>query len=188
MKSKVLHICPNCNFVEFTPKTFKYQAKRLLRTLFIIWIGVASIFGTFGLYNLIQGTYFGNMDALFTIGGAYATLENTIRIFRSNSQLSEISNNLTKDCSNSDDECKARAIGSKLLQFKYESGTRQDPIEIWQSGYFDCDESAILFCSLLREQSIFCMLQCSTTHCWNIIKLKNKKIMADLVNHIWKEF
>ena len=72
--------------------------------------------------------------------------------------------------------------------FDYESGSNTNPIDIWKDKKGDCDEMSSLYIALLKSSGINSMLQCTSNHCYTIIKLEDMNILADLTKYEWEEF
>jgi len=189
--------CKNCGYVEIEKITWKTRTWKSIKTIFIIFILLTSVIGTTGLYNFIQTRVFEDPNLVFSIGQFYAFSVNLVSNFQSNNKkikLKEIANNLTKECKDTDEYCKARKIYDELNKFDYrdENATNLDPIIIWNERLGDCDQMSYLFMSLASTQGthgIKSMLSCNTSHCWIVAHLKNPKktIIIDLTGEGWVE-
>lgn len=187
---KIKNYCKHCKHIELEKKNIKNDLIINGKRFLIFLILFTSLMGSTGLYNFIVGNVWENPNQMLQLGESYAFFNN----FRSNFQseetkdkLTEISNELTEDCNN--DECKARIIYNELITFDYlsENATNLNPIKTWESKKGDCDMMSYLYISLLKNQGIKSRLSCTQNHCWNIVYLEDKKVIADIVNYIWRE-
>jgi len=163
----------------------KKQIISIFKNLLICFIIVTSLFGTFGIYNFIRVGIYDNPKIIFTSGGLYATVENFRSIFQS-IELEEVAVNLTKNCENDYD--KVRIIYQTLINFRFKEGSELNPYNNWKDKECDCDECSYLFMSLLKNLNIKSMMQCNNIHCWLIVKLQDRKILADVGKMRWKEY
>jgi len=186
MKQKFIAICSKCNEIILKKRT---PIKLIIKEIFIVFILITSIIGTLGIYNFLVGGIYENPDLMFSIGGINSFILNFKSHFQSNNQLKEIAQNLTSSCE--DDYCKVKAIYEHLLTFDYrdENATRTNShsLMIWESKEGDCDELSYLLNSLLSELKINSVMQCTQSHCYSIVKLKDKKILIDVVQQGWEE-
>ena len=189
MKNKVKYICKNCGYAEIITRPFwKGFLRFSIRGFIIVFLTVTAIFGTAGIYNFISGGIFENPDVMINIGGFYAIGETIRASFQSKSELKQVAQGLTYLCE--DDYCRAKTIFEHLKTFRYDdvNGTDIDPQKIWDDKSCDCDECSFLYIIMLKKLGIKSMMQCNLNHCWTIVKLKDKKILVDIVMGKWEEY
>ena len=191
MKQKLKSVCKKCGNIELEKTGILRKTLRVFKSLTISLIIFLSVFGAGAWYNLINGEILGNTEILLTIGGLYATINNFKDNFVSKEDTEYYKNytsEMIKDCE--DDECKARKIYNYLLDFEYDWGDSDtfDPREIIRRRKGDCDQMSITYVALLHANNIKAIMQCNTNHCWSVIKLKDKTILADIVQTRWEEY
>lgn len=182
------YICNNCGYY-YKKKDNLFISS--LKYIIVVFIGVMSIMGTMSFINFVWVVGFDNPDNLISIGGFYESINNIFgsQINRKEiKQLQPFAENISKNCST--DECKSEKIYNYLLNFKYKykDATDTNPIHTWNAREGDCDQMSILLISMLKSIDINSVLSCTTTHCWTIIKLKNKEILADIVQKRWIDY
>lgn len=190
MKTRKKYLCENCGHICLENKrTFKSFSKRI----FIVLLYSTSLFGFLGLYNLLVIGIYDNLDIAFSIGGTYATIINIASNFQSTKDkdiLRDIAQNLTETCDN--DYCKIKSIYYYLNNSmdRVEGGVEYRPYNVWKKKQYDCDEGSSLIMNLLKQINIKSRMQCSTNHCWLVVKLNNpkKKILLDIGLDRWKEY
>ncbi len=186
---KVLSICKLCGHIEIEKRTIFERVKKTTKSLFIIIVGVLAVFGTMGIYNFIAYSVSGDINLMFQPAGGMWGIINTFRsnILSKNEKelLKDYSRDLIKDCE--DDECRANEIYKNMESFLYEEGDDIIPANILREQTGDCDEVTLTMIYLLSAIDIDSGMKCSHNHCWGIVMLDNKKILADPIRHIWKE-
>ncbi len=186
------YTCAICGYKHFEKFNFKKFMKTALKVTFLSFVGITSFIGATSLYNYLSGGIYDVQDVLFSFGGLYATPLNFFSSFESdiNPELHKIALNLTKDCR--DDYCRSRVIYEFLQTFDYEIGKDLNPMDIYNEREGDCDKLSYLYISLLKSLKIKAMLQCTIVdeegHCYTIIHLKDKKILADITQNNWEEY
>lgn len=172
-------ICKNC-LRKIKEPLHKKFAKAFFKGIFYF----TSMLGFLALYNFMAGDVYQKPDLLFSIGGAYSFLEDFRAQFRQVDYFKPIADNITQGCTTS--ECRAYKIYSNLTSFPYVVGQEQDPVKIWKASQGDCDEMSILYIAMLKSENIPARIQCNHNHCWTIVMLQNKRIIADIVNDKWE--
>jgi len=186
MKSNVRFICPNCNHIEIEKLTFSKRLKRVPFKLIIGFLLFTSLIGTFGIYNFVMEGIYENPDLMVSTGGLWASMGNMVNSFQDKKEFKIIAENLTKDCD--DDYCKSLELYNYILDnFEYEEGEKTlFPSSIYADKKGDCDELSYLYITLLKSIGINSRLSCANTHCWAIVKLENKNILADITGYEWR--
>ena len=187
-RKKVQWHCPECGYIKVKKITFWHYLWRFGELVLIAFISINFFLGIMASYNFVAGGIYENPDLMFSIGGFWATTHNIASEFQSyeyKEELKNISINLTKGCG--DDYCKAQRIFIELINFKFKNGTDLRPLTIWDEKECDCDECSYLFISLLKSIDINSMMQCTQNHCYTIVKLEDKRILADVVQYKWRE-
>ncbi|MBU0958264.1 MAG: transglutaminase-like domain-containing protein [Nanoarchaeota archaeon] len=187
MKKRVKQICKECGNIEYKNINWKTRIKSVSRILIYSIIGICTLVGFLALYNFIIADNLGNYNLILTMGGFRSSIGNFMNNFQSSEELSKVAFNLTKGCT--DDECKAKKIYEHLKPFSSIAGEeRMNPLEIWESGYGDCDELITLYMALLKELNIKSKMVCDTTHCWSRLRIDGKKILVDITLERWEEY
>ena len=168
--------CKNCGNISIEKITWKKRIWKHTKAIIMGFILLTSFIGTIGLYNFFQTGLFEEPNLIFTGGQSYAFVYNFASNFQSNNktiQLTKIANELTKDCEETDEYCKAKKIFDELWTFdyKFENATNLDPIKTWNAREGDCDMMSMLMKKLLDRLDIKIIMSCSNYHCWNIIPL-----------------
>ena len=187
MKSEVKQICKKCGNIELKEKTWLEFTKRIGISALIIIIAVTSIFGLTASYNFVVGEVYDNPDIIISISGMHPLIAEFLVFFQSKQTkdvLSEKALEITKDCE--DDYCRAHEVYLYLTEFDYDWGENLNALDIFEEKEGDCDEMSFLLKSMLNTLDISSMLQCTNNHCYAIIKVDGKKIMADVVNSEWE--
>lgn len=190
MKNKIKYTCEVCKHVCSKKRNWKTFLLGTIKFLFLVILMVTSMIGSMGLYNFIVAQAYESPDKMISLGQAGAFVLNVQSKFQSEEKIEKltiITEEIVKDCKS--DECKAKSVFDRLLDFPYltENATELDPIKVWEAGEGDCDQMSYLFMSLLNTQNIKSRIDCSDTHCWNILFLEDKKIIVDIVNYRWRE-
>jgi len=188
-------ICPNCGNIQLEQKTWKKRIFECIKKIFLIFVIFTSMIGATGLYNQIKTNVYEDFELTYTgLGQFYAFVTNFQSNFRygeETKELKQIAEDLTKDCEQEDEYCKAIRIYEELYDFdyKWENATDLNPMHIWEAREGDCDQVSILLKTLLDFVSVDSLLSCNKNHCWVIIHLKNPKktIRADLTGEGWRE-
>jgi transglutaminase-like putative cysteine protease len=188
MRAKVKNICPNCNHIELEKKTIIKTLLKIPHGVFIGLLLSTSILGTLALYNFIQEGIYENPNMLISIGGTWATSYNVLSMLQDKNDFRELAKNITKECT--DNYCKTKKLYDYMTEeFNYDWGEEAlFPKKILQEKEGDCDELSYLYMTLLKSLNINARLSCSATHCWSIIKLEDKLIMADITQYQWEEY
>lgn len=189
MRNKKLYVCSKCNHIELEHKSLARKLLIIPKAIFFILLGVTSIIGILGLYNVVAYGIYEDPNLIFQPAGSFWGIFHTFKSdmipITEKKIYQEYAMNLTINCSQ-DKECQARKIFEHLESFTYEEGADMNPIDILQKKSGDCDEVSLAYVYLLKSLNIKSGMQCSYNHCWVIIFLEDKKIIADAVNSIWR--
>ncbi len=185
MKNKLIYACKKCGHIEIEKITWKLRIWRIVKLVCSLLIIPLLIIGFLSLYFSISAII-EYPKAILTTGIFRISIGNFMNSFQSSGEINKIALNLTKGCNN--DECKAKKIYEHLKPFKSDAGAeRMNPLEIWESGYGDCDELIALYMALLKELNIKSKMICNNNHCWSIVLLKEKSILVDITSKKWEE-
>lgn len=151
-----------------------------------VFLFVTSLFGTLAIYNFVAGNVYEDPDLLISLGGAYSFIEDFRGQFQESDYFHSITGKIVSGCIS--EECMAKHIFKNLSYFSYEPGEDSNPVTIWKEKAGDCDEMSYLYMTMLKAEGINSRVQCNHNHCWNIIFLGEKRIIADIVNDEWAEY
>ena len=194
--------CPICGHTEYEKKK---PFRRFLQDTFLILLLVTSIVGTLGVYSFAHSRLMLDKESVFGIGGFGAVFLEATAGQSNMTWLREIAVNLSQNCTS--DDCKARKIYEHIipyypeyaagyfytdqnktwvllekqdLPFRYKDSTDYNLSHIWERKEGDCDTLAYFYLQLLKSIGIDGNLQCGNEHCWAIVKLKDRTIIADI--------
>lgn len=166
------------------------KIKRFLWLTFLLYLGITSIIGTLGLYNIITHDVNDGYDSdkEDKLSGLAAPILNIKLLFQGeNKVLENYAKDITKECET--DNCKAKKIYLDLVKnWDYELGEEIDEMKIFYDREGDCDEMTNLYISILKTINIKARASCSITHCWSVVYLDDQKIKADITKRVWEKY
>lgn len=176
-------LCSKCR------KYKKSFFKELIKMSFLSVMFFTSFIGIFALINFQASSFKDNEDLSLSLGGAWAAYLNARILFLNHFDKPMLIENFTpsiKSCS--DNECKALNIYFDILNnYNYKEGYDFNVNSIIEKQSGDCDELSYLYVSALKSFNIKSKLQCGNNHCWSIVSLENKEILADITKFKWEE-
>lgn len=190
MREKIDYNCKVCGHIELKEKNWKTKIWGVVRPFLVVIFLLNFTIGSMGIYNFIQGNVLEKPDKILSIGQMYSFIVNIRSNFQfaeTEEKLNNISNELVKNCNT--DLCKATTIFKYLHKFDYNEENTIDlnPIRTWEERSGDCDQMSYLLIVLLQQQGIDAMIDCNNNHCWSLISLEEKEIVADLTMYRWIE-
>lgn len=191
MKNKIDYKCKECGHTELKKKNWRTKSWAVIRPFFVVVFVFNFMVGSMGIYNFLQTNVYENPDRILSIGQAYSfvvNIQSNFQFGEREKMLLDMIDEINIDCDN-DERCEALTIFNHLSSFKYREGnaTDLDPIITWEEKKGDCDQMAYLFLLLLKEKNINAMIDCNHNHCWTLISLDEKSIIADITKHRWIE-
>jgi hypothetical protein len=188
MRNKIKNVCERCGHIEFKETTTKTRLLGLTKGFFIGILLVATIIGLITTYNFFAVSY-PDASKITTFGALQSFILNFQSNFMEETEVSELRNftvEVVKNCT--DDNCSARVLYDYLQNnWEYKEGTDMNALNILHEKEGDCDEMSNLYMHCLKTIGITAQVECSNNHCWNIVSLKDKKILADLTGYRWEE-
>jgi len=187
---KINYKCKECGYIDIKEKNWKTRTIKIIKTIFLSLFIATSILGTLGVANIIIVNVYESPDDVISIGQSMAFIRNIQNKFQSNEKqeiLKNYTDEIVKDCET--ELCKVEFIFEKLIlfEYKYENATNLDPLKTWDNKEGDCDMMSYLYMSMLKTRNIKSYMDCSITHCWNIVYLNDTKFKVDIVNWQWEK-